>query len=107
MLRGFTILFLALVTGLSARADRPRSPFGVEVTAGTGSVQVRFAVPAGCVLYADRLHFETADGTELTGASLPAPQTKLDAVTGHEKKVYGADFAAELPSPANFPGNWR
>lgn len=101
--RAAILLVLLFVTGLTARADRPRSPFGIAVTAKGGGVRVEFAVPAGCVLYADRLHFETEDGTELAVAHIPEPLSKLDAASGHEKKVYESAFAAELQPASKAP----
>ena len=101
--RATILLVLLLITGFAVRADRPRSPFGIAVTAKDGGVEVQFAVPAGCVLYADRLHFETEDGTELSVAHMPAPLTELDRVSGHEKKVYESAFTAELQPALKTP----
>ena len=98
----FIALLLALAS-FTARAERPRSPFGVAVSAGPAAVSVHFTVPPGCVLYADRLHFETADGTDVTVSDIPAPLTRLDPVTGHEKKIYTNEFTARLQPPGPVP----
>lgn len=92
-----------LTTLLPARADRPRSPFGVAVEAATNRWTVRFTVPTGCVLYADRLRFESADGQDVAVAFQPAPERHTDPVTGREKLVYPADFALQLVPSGTFP----
>lgn len=85
---------------LIARADRPRSPFGVSVTAvtnaGVPAARVSFDLPPQCVLYAERLHFETADEAELLPSAIPAPVLKPDPVTGQEKKIYDRSFSADV-----------
>jgi len=77
-----------------------RSPFGVAVStnvhSGAAVTEVDFTLPAGCVLYAERLHFLKADGTELTPRDVPAPLLAIDKVTGHEKKIYNHDFSVLL-----------
>jgi thiol:disulfide interchange protein len=100
----------SLAVLLAALAFRPvavvadetstRSPFGVVVSTnlneGAPVLEVDFTVPADCVLYADRLHFVQADGTELTPQNIPAPLVRVDKVTGHEKKLYDTDFTVLL-----------
>jgi len=77
-----------------------RSPFGVTVSTnvigGVSGLKVDFTVPADCVLYAERLHFLSEDGTELTPRQLPNPVVQVDKVTGHEKKLYARDFTVRL-----------
>ncbi|MDR3460545.1 MAG: cytochrome c biogenesis protein CcdA [Verrucomicrobiae bacterium] len=84
----------------AADADSTRSPFGVKVASdfngGAPVLKVDFTVPAGCVLYYERLHFLAADGTELTPQRLPAPIIAVDQATGHEKKLYDRNFSVLL-----------
>jgi thiol:disulfide interchange protein len=102
-LRLYWLILLACVLGQHSvwadDADR-RSPFGVTVSSnapnGTPAVQVQFTVPSNCVLYAERLHFLEADGTELTPTAMPKPVTLIDPHTGHEKPMYDHDFTAAL-----------
>lgn len=95
------IIGLVLLASLPALASRPRSPFGVTVgwqtNADQSVVRVRFDVPTDCVLYSDRLHFETADGRELSPTQMPEPVVMVDKATGHEKKLYNQAFNVDLP----------
>lgn len=59
-------------------------------------LKVEFTVPADCVLYAERLHFLSEDGTELVPQKIPAPVVMVDKVTGHEKKLYDRNFTVLL-----------
>ena len=61
-------------------------------------LKVDFIVPADCVLYADRLHFLQADGTELTPKQIPVPVVMLDKVTGHVKRLYDHNFTVQMES---------
>ncbi len=84
-----------------------RSPFGIAVTAtnGTGGssvLRVNFTVPPECVLYFDRLHFRTADGSEIRPLQMPEPLVEADKVTGKPRKVYLSNFSVEL-DPADLP----
>lgn len=93
------VILAGLVTG-TAWADDTRSPFGISVAlspAANGSlVRVSFEVPPDCHLYAERLHFLTAAGTELAPASIPDPLLEPDRATGKQKQVYEHSFQAEL-----------
>lgn len=93
----------------TARAlDLPeRSPFGIAVAATNGAngssvLRVDFIVPAGCVLYFDRLHFRTADGSEIQPLKMPEAVLETDKVTGKPRKVYLNNFSVEI-NPANLP----
>ncbi len=97
-----------LLAFVEARAeDMPkRAPFGIAVssvtTDGAAALKVDFSVPTNCVIYAERLHFYQEDGAELKPAAIPEPVVKVDKATGHEKKLYDHDFAAQLaPSVGN------
>ncbi|MDB6020923.1 MAG: hypothetical protein JWQ04_780, partial [Pedosphaera sp.] len=84
----------------TAIAAQPRSPFGIEVALkpgiATNILRVNFTIPPECILYAERLHFLTEDGDELTPSKIPAPLTELDQSSGKGKKVYERSFGAEL-----------
>ncbi len=90
----------AVAAPLTARADRPPSPFKVAATleqqAGAAWLRLEFTVPPDHVLYAERLKFQTGGGDPLEPAKIPAPASAVDKVTGHEKLVYNRPFAAEL-----------
>ena len=97
---------LTLPAMMALADDLPmRSPFGVVVSAavtnGSPATKVGFTLPADCVLYAARLHFLRADGTEMVPQSLPPPITTTDPVTGHEKKMYDHDFTVLLEPVTN------
>ncbi|MCX6895522.1 MAG: thioredoxin family protein [Verrucomicrobia bacterium] len=102
-------LALLLVSLVSAEAAKQRSPFGITAgrnqIAGETVARFSFTVPPDCVLYAERLHFETADGTALTPANIPVPVPHLDKATGREKPVYAESFTADLNLGAAFTGN--
>ena len=91
---GLSLAFVA------AGDERPRSPFGVEaalrVRDGERVLQVNFTVPPDHVLYAERLRFETGDGTAVIPAKIPAPNFITDKATGKEKKLYDRSFAADF-----------
>jgi thiol:disulfide interchange protein len=93
-------LFAFLAPTVRADFGAQRSPFGVSVAtnfnAGTPGLTVAFTVPTDCVLYAERLHFLSEDGSELTPKHIPAPVLLVDKVTGHEKKLYDRNFNVEL-----------
>lgn len=84
----------------SDSTDALRSPFGIRIDTATlesePALRVRFSVPADCVLYAERLHFLQADGTELAPKKIPVPQVLMDKASGHEKRIYDRDFEAWL-----------
>lgn len=77
-----------------------RSPFGVAVStnlySGVPVLRVDFTLPADCVLYADRLHFQTADGTNVAPVNIPDPAVLVDKVTGHQRRLYNHDFSVML-----------
>ena len=107
-LKHLAVLLAALVTiGTTARAERPPSPFGlsasVSESSGASVVQFKFLVPAEHVIYAERLHFETADGENLTPERMPDPIVATDKATGHEKRMYDRDFAVELKLAKELP----
>src|SRR4051812_48743098 len=95
------LLYLSLVFlpawGASAR---PVSPFGVSaglrVRDGEPVVRVSFTVPEDHVLYAERLRFETEDGTPVTPLRIPGPNVARDKVSGREKRMYDRSFAADF-----------
>ena len=91
---------LSLPVSACADDGPARSPFGLTVATnvheGAAALKVDFIIPEACVLYAERLHFVAADGTELTPKHIPAPVVLVDKVTGHEKKLYDRNFAAIL-----------
>ncbi|HZV36852.1 MAG TPA: thioredoxin family protein [Verrucomicrobiae bacterium] len=80
--------------------EQQRSPFGVQVLPKPGTsnqiVEVKFTVPADCVLYSERLHFLSGDDDELTPAKIPDPLQETDRLTGKPKKVYEHNFNVEL-----------
>jgi thiol:disulfide interchange protein DsbD len=105
------LCWLALVACLPVVAkavDLPlRSPFGITVTAtnrpgGSNALQVAFTVPANCVINVDRLHFRTADGSEIQPLQAPEAELETNRVTGKATRIYPRDFfitvnAADLP----------
>jgi len=99
---------VALLPAAAGAIDLPaRSPFGIDVTAtnGTGGsnvLRVDFTVPAECVLYCDRLHFRTADGSEIQPLKMPEPVVEMDKATGKPRKVYLDNFSVEI-DPAGLP----
>jgi thiol:disulfide interchange protein len=105
------LLSLGVVSGLtqSAQAERPISPFklsaALETRDGAAVARFQFTVPPDHVIYAERLRFETEDGTELTPVNIPAPVVAIDKVTGKEKRMYDRAFAADvkldMPLPVN------
>lgn len=78
----------------------PRSPFGVSVTMHTNAqqsaVRVDFNVPPDCVLYSDRLHFQTEAGDEIVPSLQPNPMMEIDKASGKQKLVYEHSFYVEL-----------
>ena len=93
--------YLLMVTAVRAEGiDSTRSPFGVTVSTNISGpapgLKVSFAVPPDCVLYAERLHFLSEDGTELAPKHIPTPIVKVDKATGHEKKLYDRNFVVVL-----------
>lgn len=93
------VLCATATTALAADTDN-RSPFGISVALRPAPdqalVQVRFEVPPECVLYAERLHFLSAAGAELSPARLPEPVVEPDPVSGKQKRVYAHSFTADL-----------
>jgi thiol:disulfide interchange protein len=109
MFRTLPLVFALLLAAVSARADRPRSPFGVSVTAvtnaGIPAARVSFELPPQCVLYAERLRFETEDETQLSPSAIPAPVLKPDPVSGQEKPIYERSFSADVSHLNGMPSN--
>jgi len=96
-----SLLAAGLLPFRAAADELPmRSPFGVTVSTNLNAdgpgLKVDFTLPVDCVLYAERLHFLSADGAELTPRHIPAPMVMVDKVTGHEKKLYDRNFAVLL-----------
>jgi thioredoxin:protein disulfide reductase len=87
-----------------ALAAAEESPFAVSVTnqaTATGTVlQVSFQVPPNCVLYADRLHFLTAEGNEITPLSIPEPVMEWDKTRQTNRGVYEHSFCVAVPALA-------
>lgn len=81
--------------------------FQVKVTSQpgvTGAVlRVDFAVAPQCVLYAQKLHFQTSDGKELRPLSIPEPVMEWDETQKEKKAVYEHSFAAML-NPVELAG---
>lgn len=97
------VFLLALAPATQARVS---SPFTLTATLDTNAIPtVRFAftVPPQHLLYADHLHFLNAKGDELTPSQIPVPVTKIDPVTGHEKKFYNQDFAVQVQPDSPLP----
>jgi len=67
-----------------------------NVNRGSPVLQVDFTVPPDCVLYAEKLHWELANGTPLAPLSMPPPALRLDKNSGHEKNLYDHDFTVLL-----------
>jgi thioredoxin:protein disulfide reductase len=105
MKRLWPCLFLLLCA--VAQAGRPPSPFVVKVAVATNDgasvVRFQFAVPPEHVIYAERLHFENANGDELTPSKIPTPVIAVDKATGHEKRMFQQPFAVELKLDAPLP----
>ncbi len=106
-----SLLTAVVCLAFSASADQSpqRSPFGVAVVAtnnadGSGVLCVDFSVPNGCVLYQDRLHFRTSDGTEVQPLKMPEAVMEIDKVTGNNRNVYLQNFTVLL-NPADFPNH--
>src|SRR5579884_4174327 len=93
------LLPVLIATSIFA-GEQQRSPFGVQVLPKPGTsnqiVEVKFTVPADCVLYSERLHFLSGDDDELTPAKIPDPLQETDRLTGKPKKVYEHNFNVEL-----------
>ncbi len=84
----------------SAFGESPRSPFEVQAAfkpaTSNQTILVSFGVPQDCILYADRLHFVSESGDELTPSAIPQPITEMDKATKKQKQVYTRSFTAEL-----------
>lgn len=78
----------------------PGEAFGVSVApvsaTNPAALKVTFEVAPGCVLYAERLHFLTADRNELAPHDMPAPLEEWDKASARMKKVYEQSFSATL-----------
>jgi len=100
-------LALALGSLSQSPAQAARSPFLVTATMALSNDVPRatftFQVPPEHVLYADRLAFETEDGSKLTPASIPEPVAHRDSITGRERAGYDRTFTAELDLQAGLP----
>jgi thiol:disulfide interchange protein len=102
------LVAVAFLPAATKALDLPtRSPFGVSVVAandadGSNVLRVDFTVPPGCVLYFDRLHFRTADGSEIQPLKMPEAVLETDKVTGKPRRVYLNDFSVEV-NPADLP----
>ena len=83
----------------------PRSPFEISVAVKSNSPQsallIDFKVPPNCVLYAERLHFQTDAGDEIVPSLLPNPVSEIDKASGKEKLVYEHSFYVELSGAAS------
>ena len=105
MKKYLSLLLLAVVTPLVA--FNKTSPFGVSAELTTPEsvpiVRVKFEVPEGLILYSDQLHFQNDKGEDFTVVRIPAPLTKQDIATGHEKKVYDRGFSVDLKLPEQLP----
>ncbi len=92
--------FLCLIASWAARAERPPSPIGVAATleqrAGVPWVRLDFQLPPEHVLYAERLKFQSGDGTLLAPSKRGEPIVAVDKATGHETRLYNHAFVAEL-----------
>src|SRR5262249_30502830 len=90
-------------------ADEPSSPFKLKASMsssnGAAYVVFQFQVPADHVLYDERLAFQTADGQAIQPISIPSPVMHHDQVSGEDKKVYDAPFAATLKIDSVLPLN--
>jgi len=90
-------------------ADAPPSPFGLKamlaLSNGAPQVIFKFEVPAGHVLYAERLAFQTEDGQVVKPLSIPDPVLLHDEVSGQDKEVYDAPFSAALKLDSALP--WK
>src|SRR5688572_6648855 len=66
----FLLLSLLFVSSVRASLDTLPSPFGVTASLHRGSseplVRLHFTMPPDHVIYAERLRFETEDGTTLS-----------------------------------------
>ena len=102
-------LWLTLAAFATARAERPPSPFLLSASLRqqetTTVVRFDFTVPPDHVLYAERIHFETEEGTELTPLRMPAPLIAQDKATGHEKRMYDRPFTVDLKLDMALPVN--
>ena len=100
-------LALALGSLSQSPAQAARSPFVVTATMALSNDVPRatftFQVPPEHVLYADRLAFETEDGSKLTPASIPGPVAHRDSITGRERAGYDRTFTADLDLQARLP----
>jgi thioredoxin:protein disulfide reductase len=98
-LLGWMAVLACWIAGAAGAGD-VRSPFGITVALQPGAdgslVRVSFEIPHDCVLYADKLHFLTPAGAELTPASIPEPLLEQDRASGKQKKVYVRSFEAAL-----------
>ena len=104
------LLAALLLTGsASAAEEMPPSPFGVTASLSVAGpapvVRVQFAFPRDCVVYADHLHFATADGEEIASFNLPAPITDVDKASGEERQMFDRPFSADVQLPAPHTGN--
>ena len=96
-----------LLSVASASADEPSSPFKLKASMsssnGAAYVVFQFQVPPDHVLYAERLAFQSADGQAIQPISIPNPVMHHDQVSGEDKKVYDAPFAATLKIDSLLP----
>ena len=78
------------------RAVRLSVTVAATTIGGSEGLKVDFALPTNCVLYAERLHFQTSDGEEIAPSYIPTPTILVDKATGHEKKLYDRNFRVFL-----------
>ena len=100
----FAWLALAILAGAA-----PPSPFrvtaGMETKSGTPIVSFHFEVPPDCVLYSERLSFETSDGKTMMPLNLPEPKLHKSEATGDEKLAYDHSFSASFKLDGHLPSS--
>ncbi|MCX6895532.1 MAG: protein-disulfide reductase DsbD family protein [Verrucomicrobia bacterium] len=111
MIYRLSILLAALLlAGAAAAAEElPPSPFVVTASLSVAGpapvVRLQFDFPKDCVVYADHLHFLTADGEEIAAINLPAPITDVDKASGEERQMFDRPFSADVQLPAPHTGD--
>ncbi len=99
--RGVLSVLLAMFAlAGTARAESARSAFAIAGRTQAGAnetvIHLDFSVPPDHVIYADRLHFETADGAALEPVRMASPEVAVDKATGKEKKMFHRAFDVDL-----------
>ena len=94
------VTVVIMLAASAASAALPRSPFDIQVAfkpeSSNQTVRVDFTIPPECILYAERLHFASDRGDELTPSSIPQPINEMDKASKKVKKIYEHDFTAEF-----------